>query len=96
MGAELFHADRRTYMTNLRFDFRNFVNAPKNSQENPTALQKPEILWREFDNISVHGLNHVQKDTLKSCEVCTDDEARSFDNLLWNNGSRTATKKRNL
>jgi hypothetical protein len=28
MGAELFHADRRTDMTNLRVAFRNFVNAP--------------------------------------------------------------------
>jgi hypothetical protein len=34
MGAELFHADRRTYgrteMTKLIFAFCNFANAPKN------------------------------------------------------------------
>jgi len=29
VGAELFHADRRTDMTKLIFAFRNFVNAPK-------------------------------------------------------------------
>jgi hypothetical protein len=29
VGAELFHADRRTDMTNLRVAFRNFANAPK-------------------------------------------------------------------
>jgi hypothetical protein len=30
MGAELFHADRRTDMTKLVVAFRNFANAPKN------------------------------------------------------------------
>jgi len=29
VGAELFHADRRTYMTKLIVAFRNFANAPK-------------------------------------------------------------------
>ena len=29
VGAELFHADRRTDMTKLTFAFHNFVNAPK-------------------------------------------------------------------
>ena len=29
MGAELFHADRRTGMTKLIVAFRNFANAPK-------------------------------------------------------------------
>jgi len=28
MGAEMFHADGRTYMTKLIVDFRNFENAP--------------------------------------------------------------------
>jgi len=31
MGAELFHVDRRTDMTKLIVDFRNFSNALKNS-----------------------------------------------------------------
>jgi len=30
VGAELFHADRRTDTTKLIVAFRNFVNAPKN------------------------------------------------------------------
>jgi len=30
MGAELFHADRRTDMTKLMVAFRNFSNAPTN------------------------------------------------------------------
>jgi hypothetical protein len=30
VGAELFHADRRTGITNLIVAFRNFLNAPKN------------------------------------------------------------------
>jgi len=30
MGAELFHADRRTDMTKLKIAFRNIANAPKN------------------------------------------------------------------
>jgi len=54
--------------------FHNFINVP--------ALQKPKIIRREFDNISVHGLNHVQKDMLRICEACTDGEVRYFDNLL--------------
>ena len=29
VGAELFHADGRTYMTKLIVAFRNFANAPK-------------------------------------------------------------------
>jgi len=29
VGAELFHADRRTEMTELIISFRNFANAPK-------------------------------------------------------------------
>jgi len=31
LGAELFHADRRTDMTKLIVAFRNFANAPKNA-----------------------------------------------------------------
>ena len=30
MGAELFHADRRTVMTQLIAAFRSFAKAPKN------------------------------------------------------------------
>ena len=30
VGAELFHADRQTYMTKLIVAFRNFAKAPKN------------------------------------------------------------------
>jgi len=33
VGAELFHADRRTYMTKLIVAFRNFVHAPKNQSK---------------------------------------------------------------
>jgi hypothetical protein len=33
MGAELFHADRRTDMTNLIAAFRNFANAPKKRKQ---------------------------------------------------------------
>ena len=29
VGAELFHADRQTDMTNILVAFRNFANAPK-------------------------------------------------------------------
>ena len=29
IGAELFHADRRTYVTNLVFAFHSFANEPK-------------------------------------------------------------------
>jgi hypothetical protein len=35
VGAELFHADRRTDMTKLIVAFRNFANAPKNSDYFP-------------------------------------------------------------
>ena len=31
MGAELFHADGQTDMTNLRLTFLNFVSAPNKS-----------------------------------------------------------------
>jgi len=34
VGAELFHADGRTDMTNVVVAFRNFVNAPKNGIKN--------------------------------------------------------------
>jgi len=30
VGAEMFHADRQTDMTELTVAFRNFTNAPKN------------------------------------------------------------------
>jgi len=33
VGAELFHANRRTDMTKLIVTFRNFANAPKNWTE---------------------------------------------------------------
>jgi len=33
MGAELFHADRRTDKTKLIVAFRNFVNASKKTKE---------------------------------------------------------------
>jgi hypothetical protein len=36
-GAELFHADWRTYMTKLIVVFRYFANAPKNS-DSPVLL----------------------------------------------------------
>jgi hypothetical protein len=32
VGAELFHADRRTDMTKLMVVFRNFAKAPKKEQ----------------------------------------------------------------
>jgi hypothetical protein len=32
VGAELFHAERRTDMTKLIVTFRNFANAPKNNR----------------------------------------------------------------
>jgi hypothetical protein len=35
LGAELFHADRQTDTTKLRVAFRNFKNAPKNSDYFP-------------------------------------------------------------
>jgi hypothetical protein len=37
VGAELFHADGRTYMTNLAVVFRSFPNASKNADSS--------ILW---------------------------------------------------
>jgi hypothetical protein len=33
VGAELFHADRRTDMTKLIVAFRNVANAPKNGEK---------------------------------------------------------------
>jgi len=33
MGAKLFHVDRWTDMTKLKVTFWNFVNAPKNDNE---------------------------------------------------------------
>ena len=35
IGAELFHADRRTDITKLKVAFRNFKNAPKNQPNGP-------------------------------------------------------------
>jgi len=35
VGAELFLADGRTDMTKLKVAFRNFANAPQNSNLNP-------------------------------------------------------------
>jgi hypothetical protein len=39
VGAELFHADRRTDMTKLIVAFRNFANVPKN---------EPSLLYSEI------------------------------------------------
>jgi len=35
VGAELFHADRRTDMTKLTVTLRNFANAPTNQLKQP-------------------------------------------------------------
>ena len=37
VGAELFHADGRTDMTNLIITFRNFASAPKNRKRCETT-----------------------------------------------------------
>jgi len=42
VGAELFHADRRTDMTKLIVAFRTFANAPNNSVPNLVENTRPQ------------------------------------------------------
>jgi hypothetical protein len=41
VGAELFHADRRTDTTKLKVAFRDFVNAPKQGTPHVTTTYVP-------------------------------------------------------
>jgi hypothetical protein len=43
VGAELFHADRRTDMTKLIVAFYSFSNAPKNATRKGCALQDTKL-----------------------------------------------------
>ena len=43
LGADLFHADRRTDLTKLIVAFRNFARAPRNEQEEDGRRKEPEI-----------------------------------------------------
>jgi hypothetical protein len=47
VGAELFRADRRTDMTKLTVAFRNFANAPQNTQLHVTVMGQMET-YREL------------------------------------------------
>jgi len=48
LGAELFHADRRTDMTKLLVAFRSFANASTNDQNPESALQ----IWKRDGKMS--------------------------------------------
>jgi hypothetical protein len=52
VGAELFHADRRTDMTKLIVAARNFANAPKNSPASFAMSVRPSATTRG----PLHGL----------------------------------------
>jgi hypothetical protein len=52
VGAELFHADRRTDMTKLIVAFRNFANAPKNVEVKLTFVKVIFIFYCHFQNWS--------------------------------------------
>jgi hypothetical protein len=45
MGAELFHAEGRTDMTNLIVVFRNFANVPKNLGLPLCLYQRSSLIW---------------------------------------------------
>jgi hypothetical protein len=44
VGAELFHADRRTDMTKLIATFRNFAKAPQNATVETSKLRTKELI----------------------------------------------------
>jgi hypothetical protein len=47
VGAELFHADGRTFMTKLTVAFRNFLNKPKKTTN--------DFSFRKFERPLVEG-----------------------------------------
>ena len=52
VGAELFHADRRTDMTKLIVAFRNMANAPKCC----SLLVGPKVHYRVYRNPPLNAL----------------------------------------
>ena len=42
VGAELFHADRRTRMPKLTVTFRNYANAPNNAETESAVTQEEQ------------------------------------------------------
>jgi hypothetical protein len=49
VGVELFHADGRTDMTNLRIAFRNFSNAPEKQRKVMSVFKKNMEVTNEPD-----------------------------------------------
>ena len=58
VGAELFHADGRTDMTKLIVAFRNFANAPQNSNT------KFSVKWKNVDVLVTEYHNHYRHPAL--------------------------------
>ena len=62
VGAELFHADRRTYMTKLIVAFRNFAKAPKNTL--PPGKEANQL--KSFNEVVLSSV-HYRKPTSALC-----------------------------
>ena len=62
MGAELFHVDRRTNTTKLKFAYRKFANAPKNQPKGPT--KQSIMCTRNKQSITNWTMEHVYKITM--------------------------------
>ena len=61
VGAELFHADRRTEMTKLAIAIRNFANAPKIPSSAPETARS--LVWLSVAVLQLSTL-HVSKTLL--------------------------------
>jgi len=62
--AELFHADRRTDMTQLILNIRNYANAPKNQSVNPLNPELNPICY--LLALLAHHFLHVSRIRVKS------------------------------
>jgi hypothetical protein len=79
LGAELFHADGRTDMTNPKTAFRNFMNAPKNGRRSRRVKSENKVpyfiatkqLWTFFNllkmkiKINLYKINNREGDYVK-------------------------------
>ena len=68
LGAELFHADRRTDMTKLIVTFRNFAKAPKNWSQLPRFLRSVYLCWCHYyyhNHYHHHPCYHLYTGCLK-------------------------------
>ena len=92
VGAELFHADRRTGMTKLTVAFRNFANAPKTVQcyMKWERMNYKHKYFTVYDNLDVYwptpGVPYTSK------KICAWNSTNKFDWITFYVNSESREK----